>query len=124
MRGPRAELLQWYGLFGAALSWTGQLVVGFGITVADCSAAGSRWGLDVIAWEIVLMAVGGSLALLAEAAAISVFLSTRGAHDDGPPPLGRRRFFASAAALGNLLFLAIILLSGIGAIASSPCHQA
>jgi hypothetical protein len=124
MRVARAELLQWYGLLGAALAWAGQLIVGFGVTVADCSAAGSRWGLDVTTWEIALMVAGGSLALLAEAAAISVFLSTRGAEHDDPPPAGRRHFFASAAVLGNLLFLDAIVISGIAAIAGSPCHQA
>jgi hypothetical protein len=124
MRGSRAELLQWYGLFGAAIAWTGQLIVGFGVTVADCGAAGSHWGLDVTTWEIALMIVGGTLAVIAEAAAVSVFLATRTSEHDAPPPVGRRHFFASAAMLGNLLFLNAIVISGVAAIANSPCHQA
>jgi hypothetical protein len=124
MRIPRPELLQWYGLLGAALAWAVQLVVGFGVAYADCSAGGSRWGIDVVTWEIVLMVVGGTLALLSEAAAVSVFLATRELAYDGPPPAGRHHFFAAGAALGNLLFLNAIIISGIAAIVSAPCHQA
>ena len=118
----RLELFQWYGLLGAALAWTAQLVLGFGLTVARCGAGGN-FGLAVDTWEILLIVVAGSLALLGEAAAVAVFLATRSLEHDDPPPDGRRHFFASAAVVGNLLFLMIILLSGIGIIAHSPCHQ-
>ena len=70
------------------------------------------------------MAIGAAVTLVAEAAALTVFLATRDVEEDDPPPLGRRHFFASAAALGNVLFLMIILLSGIGVIVHTPCHQA
>ena len=118
----RLELFQWYGLLGAALAWTAQLVLGFGLTVARCGAGGN-FGLAVDTWEILLIVVAGSLALLGEAAAVAVFLATRSLEHDDPPPDGRRHFFASAAVVGNLLFLMIILLSGIGIVAHSPCHQ-
>jgi hypothetical protein len=124
MRLRRAEGLQWFGLFAAALIWTAQLVVGFGLTVARCGAGGMGWGIDLHTWELLLMAIGIVVTLGAEAAALSVFLSTRDVPHDGSPPDGRRHFFASAAALGNVLFFVIILLSGIGVIVHSPCHQA
>ena len=124
MRGARAEILQWFGLFGAALIWTTQLVVGFGLTVARCGAGGVHWGIGLHTWEIVLMVVGAAVALSGEAAALSVFLTLREVEHDGPPPLGRRHFFAAGAAVGNVLFLMIILLSGIGVIVHTPCHQA
>jgi len=124
MRSLRLELLQWYGLFGAALAWTGQLVVGFGVAYADCAAASSRWGLDVVTWEVVLMVVGGTFAVVAEAAAINVLLATRPVHYEDPPPDGRRHFFAFGAALGNLLFIVAILLGGIGAISNATCRPA
>jgi hypothetical protein len=123
MRFVRAEILQWFGLFAAALVWSAQLVIGFGLTVARCSAGGVRWGIDLDTWEILLMVVGVVVALAAEAAALTVFLSTRGLEHDDPPPSGRRHFFASAAALGNVLFLLIILLSGIAVLVHQPCHQ-
>jgi hypothetical protein len=118
----RLELFQWYGLLGAAIAWTVQLVLGFGVTVARCGAGGD-FGLPVDTWEILLIVVAGTFALLGEAAAIAVFLATRELEHDDPPPDGRRHFFASAAVVGNVLFLMIILLSGLGIVAHSPCHQ-
>jgi hypothetical protein len=122
MRRFGAEALQWYGLLGAALAWATQLVIGFGVAYAECTKVGPRWGIDVVTWEVVLMIVGGGFAVLAEAAALSVLLATRGAEYDGPPPQARRHFFAWAASLGNLLFLGAILLSGIAAISNTPCR--
>jgi hypothetical protein len=124
MRQARPELVQWYGLFGAALAWAAQLIVGWGVAYADCTAASRHWGLDVVTWEIVLMVVGVMFAGLAEAAAISVLLATRQLEYDGAPPLGRRHFFAYAAALGNVLFIMAILLNGIGALANTTCRPA
>jgi len=122
VRSVRPELLQWYGLFGAALAWTAQLVLGFGVSYADCNTVGRQWGIDVVTWEIALMVVGGLVAVVAEVAAVSVFLSTRELEYDDPPPGGRRHFFSFAAMLGNLLFINAILISGIAAIANSTCR--
>jgi hypothetical protein len=122
VRRVPAEALQWYGLLGAGLAWATQLVIGFGVAYAECSKVGPRWGIDIVTWEITLMVVGGCFALLAEAAAITVLMSTRGLEYDDPPPHGRRHFFAWAAALGNLLFLGAILLSGIGVISNATCR--
>jgi hypothetical protein len=119
----RPELLQWYGLFGAALAWAGQHVVAFGVALAQCTAASRHWGIDVTTWVIVTTAVGVLLAVLAEAAAITVLTETRGVGYDSSPPLGRRHFFALAAALGNILFIVAILLNAVGALAFTDCRQ-
>jgi hypothetical protein len=118
----RLELFQWYGLLGAAIAWTAQLVLGFGVTVARCSTGGD-YGLAYGTWETVLIVLAAVFALLGEAAAIAVFLATRELEHDDPPPEGRRHFFASAAVIGNVLFLMLILLTGIGLVSHSPCHQ-
>ena len=97
------------------------VVVGFGVSYADCNTVGRQWGLDVVTWEIVLMVAGGLLAVLAEAAAVRVFLATRAVEYDGAPPVGRQHFFALAAMLGNLLFINAILLSAIAAISNTTC---
>jgi hypothetical protein len=117
------EFLQWFGLLGAGLVWAAQLVIGVGVTVAACSETGhgSR-PINVNAWQIALMAAGVTLALLSEAAALSIFLETRTLEHSDPPPWGRRHFFAAAAIIGNVLFVVAILLSGIGAIANGPCR--
>jgi hypothetical protein len=118
----RFELLQWYGLLGAAVAWTAQLVLGFYVTVARCSTGGD-FGLAYDSWETVAAVVAGAFAVAGEAAAIAVFLGTRALEHDGPPPDGRRHFFATAAVVGNVLFLMLILLTAIGLVAHSPCHQ-
>ena len=117
------EFLQWFGLFGAALTWTVQLVVGFGVTVARCGPANAVLGVDVKAWELALMGTGIALALLAEAAALNILWQTRNVDYGGPPPEGRRHFFALAASIGNVLFLVVIVLSGAGAVFHQPCTQ-
>ncbi len=118
-----AEFLQWFGLLGAALTWTVQLVLGFGVTIARCGAANAVLSVDLKTWEIALMAAGIALVLLAEGAALTLLWQTRDVEHDDPAPQGRRHFFVLAAVLGNLLFLMIIVLSGVGAIAHEPCHQ-
>ena len=120
----RPELLQWYGLFGAALAWTAQHVVTFGVSYASCTAASRHWGLDVVTWTIVLAAIGLTFALLAELAAVSVLRQTRGLDYDADPPAGRRHFFAYAAALGNVLFIVAIVLNAVGVLSSSICRPA
>ena len=117
------EFLQWFGLFGAALTWTVQLVVGFGVTIARCGPANAVLGVDVKAWELALMGTGIALALLAEAAALSILWQTRNVDYGGPPPEGRRHFFALAASIGNVLFLVVIVLSGTGAVFHQACTQ-
>jgi hypothetical protein len=118
-----AELLQWFGLLGAALAWTGQLVIGFGVGLAACSAGSTRWGIDVHAWELGLTIAGGLVALLAEAAAVTLYLETRGTDEYDPPPWGRRHFFVVAAMVGNALFFVAILLNGVGTLSHPPCSQ-
>jgi hypothetical protein len=118
------EFLQWFGLFGAFVIWVAQFVTGWGTTEARCHAVNVVWRVDNDAMQIILMSVGISVALLAEAAAIAVFVRTRTLEHDDPPPWGRRNFFATAAMIGNLLFVVAILLSGIGAIYHTGCRGA
>lgn len=122
MSAARAEALQWFGLLGGGLAWSAQLVVGYGLTAATCSAAGGEWGIDLRTWELTVALAAGAVVLLAEAASLAVLRDTWGVEEDGPPPVARRHFFAQAAAIGNVLFLVIVVLSGIGALAHAPCH--
>jgi hypothetical protein len=119
----RPELLQWYGLFGAALAWAGQHVIAIGAGAAQCSAASRHWGIDVVTWTIVVGAIGLLFAALSEAAAVSILLETRGIEYADAPPLGRRHFFAYGAALGNVLFVVAIVLNVVGALVFTDCRQ-
>jgi hypothetical protein len=122
--------LQWTGILVAPLAWTAQHVMGFGVGDARCSAAGPRWGVDVAVWELALLACAGLLVVAAEAAAVAVFLRTRGSgFGDGPPAEEqglretRLHFFATAALVANVLFLSIMLYDGIGSALETVCRQ-
>jgi hypothetical protein len=118
----RRETLQWFGLLGAPLAWTLQLVFGYGLTEAACAEAGTRWGLDPTGWEIALAAGAGAIALAAELSAVVLWRETRRAGESGPP-LERLHFFAVASMAVGIVFLGIIVLSAIGAVHYSGCEQ-
>jgi hypothetical protein len=119
----RQEALQWFGLFGGALAWTVQLVLGFGFAQAACSPGGSRLGTGTTIPQLALTAGAGLVAVLAALAALAVAVATREDDHDGPPPTGRQRFFALAAVAANVLFLAIILNTGLLSVYQFPCRQ-
>jgi hypothetical protein len=119
----RLEILQWVGLLAGALVWTGQHVVGYGITEAACSRGGAHWGISTNLWEAVLLAAASGCVVAAELAAVAVVVRTREESYESPPPPGRIRFLAIAAVAANLIFLAIILLDGLGSIFNVACRQ-
>jgi hypothetical protein len=120
----RSELLQWFGLFGAAAAWTVQHGALFFLAAARCNPSGSRWAFGMTGWQIGITVAAAAVALAAEAAAVATALRTRGLEYDGAPPLGRIHFFALAASAGNVLFLGAIVLDGLGAGWWSSCGQA
>jgi hypothetical protein len=119
----RLGILQWLGLLLGALVFAAQLVVGYGITEAECNPGGHGFGISNDLWQGVLLGASAALVVGAEVAAIAVVLGTRRfTYEVGPPP-GRLRFFGIAAMAANLIFLAIILLGGIAAIVGVDCRQ-
>jgi hypothetical protein len=114
----RLEILQWYGLFGGALAWTTQHVVGYFASHAGCGHA----GLHPAIWQVALGLGAGVAVLAAEAAAFVVYRATSGVDGDAAGPLGRLRFFATAALLGNALFFMIVILDVVGSVAELPCR--
>jgi len=124
--------VQWIGVVVAPLAWTGQHVVGYGVGEARCKA-GASWGIGYDTWQLAILAAAAVLIRIAEAAAGTVFLATREANDgDGPAgegrwagavPYTRLHFFAMAAMVANVLFLTVIFLDGLGAVANSLCVQ-
>ncbi len=114
------ETLQWIGLFTAPLAWATQLVLGYGATLAHCDSSGTGFGLSIVTWETVVTAGAVLLSLCGQAAAV---ITLRNSRRDGLPD-ERRRFFAEAAVLANVLFVLAILLSGITAATEAPmCRQ-
>ena len=128
----RLAFVQWVGVVVAPLAWTAQHVVGYGVGQARCEV-GAGWGIGFDTWQLAMLAAAGLLVVISEAAAVSVFLATRGANfGDGPPEQGRwggavphtrLHFFATAAMVANVLFIAIILMDGLAAAFDSLCVQ-
>jgi hypothetical protein len=119
VRVSRVEL--WFGVLGAPLAWVLQFLVGFGFTLAQCNRAGSVWSLPVDAWTIGAPAAGAAVALLAGLASLHIFRATRDAGE--APPAGRVHFLSVVGLTITPLFLAIILMSGLGAASLPDCHQ-
>ncbi len=127
------SMVQWIGVVVAPLAWTGQHVVGYGIGEARCSVAGMHWGIGFDVWQLTLLGCSVLLILVSEAAAVVVFLATRETnYGDGPPgegrwggetPYARLHFFATAAMIANVLFLAIVLMDELGAVFDHLCVQ-
>ena len=126
------SVVQWVGVMVAPLAWTGQHIVGYGVGQARCEV-GANWGIGFDAWQLAIVVAAGLLILVSEAAAVTVFLATREVnYGDGPPedgrwagvvPLSRLHFFATAAMVANVLFLAIVLMDGLASVFDSLCVQ-
>jgi hypothetical protein len=119
----RLEILQWTGLLLGGLAFAAAHVVGYGITEAQCNAAGLRWGISNDTWEVIALGVSAGFVLLSELAAALVVARTREVSYEDPPAPGRVRFFAIAALAANLIFLTIILLDALGALLNVACRQ-
>lgn len=124
MSRPRLELLQWFGLFGGALAWATQHVVGYGISDSACNVAGSQWHLDATTLQTIAAIVAGAVVVAAWAASFLAFRATQTVDKDAPGPAGRIHFFAQAALLANVLFFVIVVLNGVSTVYHLPCHQA
>jgi hypothetical protein len=127
------SVVQWIGVMVAPLAWTGQHVVGYGVGEARCNVAGMHWGIHYDTWQLAILAAAGLLVVVSEAAAVRVFLATRETnYGDGPPgegrwggatPYSRLHFFATAAMVANVLFLAMVLMDGLASVFDSLCVQ-
>jgi hypothetical protein len=123
MSRTRLELLQWFGFLAGGGAWAVSLVLGYGMTLADCSAGGRSWGSARSSYQLPLTAVALTIAVLAELAAFTVYRDLEQVHDDAPGPRGRLHFFAVAALIGNVLFAVAIVLGGVGVFAGATCRQ-
>ncbi len=117
-----ASPLLWYAVLGAPAAWVAQFGISYWVTEAKCSVAGERWGISVDAWAIVLTIVAVAVAVGAGVVSVGLFRATQDDHHESAPPGGRTRFFAAVGLAVTPIFLAIILLNGIGAVIQS-CSQ-
>lgn len=124
MSVDRLSKLQWFGFLAGGTIWFAEFLAGIGASQARCNPGSSGWGLPHDAIELGLMLFGAVVVGSALAASVVVFRATRGVEEQDPPPHGRIHFFGTAAIAGNVVFLVIILLTGIATIVVRGCHQA
>jgi hypothetical protein len=120
----RLSLLQWVGFLVGGPIWFAEFLAGVGASQAVCNPASGRWGIPHDAVQIALMAFAAACVLVALAAAAIVLRATYDVEEQDAPPRGRIHFFAAASVGGNVIFLMIILLTGIGTVVNQTCHQA
>jgi len=120
----RLSQLQWFGLFAGGLTWFAEYLAGTGASQARCNPGSGRWGIPHDALQFGLMLFGVVVVGSALVASALVFRRTYDVEEQEGPPLGRIHFFAAAATAANLVFLVIILESGIATIVDHLCHQA
>ncbi len=112
----RLEALQWYALFAGPVAWAMQHVLLFGIGSAGCATPVASWNVPTTWLQVAVTICFGAAVLAAEAAALVVFRATQQVGDYDPGPWGRLRFFAQAALVGNVLFIVVVVLDGVGGI--------
>jgi heme/copper-type cytochrome/quinol oxidase subunit 2 len=121
-RSPSSPLL-WFAVAGAPLAWTLQFALGYWLTQAECSEAGSEWGIALSTWAVAATAVAATVALAAGFTAVALLRATAEQETEGAPPLGRTRFLSIVGIAITPLFLAIIVMNGVGIAVLSSCHQ-
>jgi hypothetical protein len=119
------DALMWFGLFAAPFAWAGQHVAGVMLTIGQChdNTAGPDWQLHVDTWAGIVTAAAALIAALGLLSAVLAWRSTREADDDDPPPAGRVHFLGVVGLTISPLFLAIILMSGLGTVFLPQCVQ-
>src|SRR5690349_5117732 len=113
----------WYAVLGAPLAWWAQLLIGYWVNQAGCSASGQRLGVSDDVWGILLMAVCFAVAAGAGLTGLAMFRGTADADKDDAPPPGRTHFLAIVGMAVTTLFLFIIVMTGLGVVILPDCHQ-
>ena len=123
---PRPDIalaaLMWLGLLGPPFAWSIQHVAGYGLTEANCQEASKAgWQIHLDAWTIVFTGGAVIVTLAGLAAALVTWRRTK---DAGTDPPGARIHFLSIVALTTTpLFLAIMVMSGVGVLFVTGCRQ-
>jgi hypothetical protein len=122
MSDREASRLMWIGVWAPPAAWALQLAAGVMLGFAQCGPNGERWDISLDTWEVASAVVAGGVAAAGIVAAI---LSFRGTSDraDAPPPGSRIHFMAAMALAIGPLFLAIIVLNGLGTGFGELCRQ-
>jgi hypothetical protein len=115
----------WVGLFAAPAAWALLHVSGVELQFATChdNTVGPSSGVNVDAVTLVVTIAAAAVAVLGGLAAVGAWRATRAAEDDDAPPAGRIHFLAVIGMTTTPLFLALILMAGLGEVFLPSCVQ-
>jgi hypothetical protein len=118
----RASLLMWFGVWAAPVAWALQHAAGVMFGLAQCNPNGARWQVPLKTWDVL---IAGGCAVVAIAGIVAAIMAFRGTRDrsEAPPPGSRIHFMATMALTIGPLFLAIIVLNGLGTGLNDLCRQ-
>lgn len=125
-------VLVWFGVAGGAFAWAAAHVAGIESSWDRCIPTGTGTRVPLSAWQIIIAVCGVVITLAAIGVCVWLFLRTfrigdvagmerRG--DGAAPPAGRLQFLSMVGLTVNVLALAIIVLSGVGAPVLGACQQ-
>jgi hypothetical protein len=120
---PGGEPLLWFGVFGAPAAWALTHLAGVELAQATCrqAARGEGWNIHFDAWTIAVFATMAAIAIASEVASVLTFRATRDASSE--PPRGRIHFLSVIGMTIGPLFLAMILMGGLGSVLLEQCQQ-
>lgn len=113
----------WLGVFGAPIAWAASHFVGWGLTEANCETAGRQWGIAFTTWEAIMLALAVILAVAGIVGSVLTYRSVKGIDKDAAPPGGPLWLMSISGMVISPLLLVAILLTHIGALALTHCHQ-
>jgi hypothetical protein len=122
---PRSPIspVMWFAVLGAPAAWAAEFWIGYWATQTDCSVPGREWDVGLNAWGIALMAAAFAVAASAGLTALGLFRGTRDSDEDDPPPDGRVHFLSIVGMTVTVLFIFIIVMTGLGIVILPNCHQ-
>jgi hypothetical protein len=119
----RAAVLMWIGVWAAPVAWALQHAAGVMFGLAQCSPNGASWEIALRTWSVAIAAAAAAIAIGGIVAAVLAFRGTSD-RSEAPPPASRIHFMAAMALAISPLFLAIIVLNGLGTGLVDGCRQA
>jgi hypothetical protein len=122
-RNVPIAVFQWLGVLAAPTAWAALHIFGVLLALAECAPAGRVWNLPLHGLTIAATAVAAVTAVIGLLAAIATVRLTGPQDDPAPPPPGRIHFLGVVGIAISPLFLAIILMAGVGVSVQEVCRQ-
>jgi len=121
MTDRRASLWMWIGVWAAPVAWALQHALGVELGLARCTPGEPTWSFSLRTWSVIVAVVA---AVIAAAGLIAALAAARATRSREELPGSRIHFMAVMGITLSMLFLAIIVLNGLGTGLGDLCRQA